>query len=412
MRGAETVIRTALLGAGSRGIAMLRHSLTLPGVRFTAVCDIDESRATRAQKIVEDATGRRPESYTRGSEDWKRMVDSGGVDAVLIMTPQQQHGLQAVYAMKAGKHVASETPPIYTIEEAWELVETKEKTGRRYMLLENYPYARTRMMILNMAHRGAFGDVTYGEASYIHDTRNLAYEKDGSLSWRGRIAKTVRGDVYPTHALGPVSLWMGIHRGDCFASLTSVDSDTRGLQSYAREHFGTSHPAAQPGFFSKRDCTITLLKSVNGKLAILRYDSGSPRPAMGWESLQGTKGSYDGSPSAELIYLEGRSPPDKWEPLDQYRAEYEHPFWKQHGSDAAKTGHGGGDFFVMREFFRALAEDREPPIDVYDAATWGSVISLSAKSIAERKTVEIPDYTRGKWKERRFTGFGIQEKPL
>ena len=152
---------------------------------------------------------------------------------------------------------------------------------------------------------------------------------------------------------------------------------------------------------------MTLLKSVNEKLIVVRYDSGSPRPTMGWESLQGTKGAYDGSPSAELLYLEGRSPKDRWEPIEKYRAEYEHPFWKQDGTAATSAGHGGGDFFVMREFFKAIAEDREPPIDVYDAVTWGSVIALSARSIAEGRTVEIPDYTRGKWKDRKLTGFGM-----
>lgn len=406
---ADKNIRVAVLGTGSRGTTMMRHSLGLPGVTVTAVCDISEARATQAQNIVEKATGNRPAPYTRGPEDYRRMLERQDVDVVLIMTYQDQHAAQAIHAMQAGKHVGSETPSAYTIDECWALVDAKEKTGRRYMLLENYPYARTRMMVLNMAHRGVMGEITYGESSYIHDTRELLFQKDGTLSWRGEIAKKHRGDVYPTHALGPVSLWMGMNRGDRLATMVSMDTGTKNVEDLARESFGKSHPAAQPGFFQKHDATITMLRSANEKLIVLRYDPGSNRPAGGWEQLQGTRGAYDGSPATELLYLQGRSANHRWEPVDKYREEFDHPYWKKDGTLAMSAGHGGGDYFVMREFYRAIAEDREPPIDVYDGASWSAILPLSGQSIREgNKSFEIPDFTRGRWKERKLTGFGIE----
>ena len=33
----------------------------------------------------------------------------------------------------------------------------------------------------------------------------------------------------------------------------------------------------------------------------------------------------------------------------------------------ARSGHGGGDYFVARDFVRAILDDRDPPIDVYRA---------------------------------------------
>jgi predicted dehydrogenase len=405
-------LRVAVLGTGSRGMDLIRISTKLPGVRISAVCDVSEERATKAQQFVEDATGERPAPFTRGPDDYKRMLDRADIDVALILTPQNQHAAQSIYAMNAGKHVGSETPVAYTLEECWALVEAKEKTGRRFMLLENYPWSRTRMMVLNMAWSGAFGETTYGEGSYIHDTRYLAYEKDGSLSWRGEIARTYRGDVYPTHGLGPVSLWMGINRGDRYVTMLSMDTGTRGLQSYAREKWGSDHPAARPGFFQKGDTTITLLRSANEKMVALRYESASTRPFGGWESLNGTKGAYDGSPSGEMLYLHGRSPNERWEPLAKYRDEFDHPFWKQDGETASSSGHGGGDYFVMREFYRAIAEDREPPIDVYDGVTWSAILPLSGQSIRQgNKALEMPDFTRGRWKDRKPAGFGTGRLP-
>ncbi|MCC6862117.1 MAG: Gfo/Idh/MocA family oxidoreductase [Bryobacterales bacterium] len=406
--GYATPVRVGLIGAGARGTYLLRESLAMPGVSFTAIAEIREDRARRAAGMVKEAKGGEPALYTRGPEDYRRLLERSDLDAVLIMTPQNQHGRQAIAALRAGKHVGSETPPAYTLDECWQLVETREKTGRHYMLLENYPYARPRLMILHMAHRGAFGEVTYGESSYIHDTRELSYEADGSLSWRGEIAHRHRGDVYPTHALAPVSLWMGINRGDRLASMVSMDNGTRGLQAYARERFGADHPAAREGFFAKRDTTITLLRTARERVIVLRYDNGTPRPAGGWEQLQGTRGAYDGSPGAQLVYLHGRSRDHAWEPLEKYRTEFEHPFWREQASAAARAGHGGGDYFVLREFYEALAEDREPAIDVYDAASWSAVLPLSGESIrAGNRSFEIPDFTRGRWKSRKLEHFGI-----
>jgi hypothetical protein len=137
-------------------------------------------------------------------------------------------------------------------------------------------------------------------------------------------------------------------------------------------------------------------------MVALRYESASTRPFGGWESLNGTKGAYDGSPSGEMLYLHGRSPNERWEPLTKYRDEFDHPFWKRDGETASGTGHGGGDYFVLREFYRAVAEDREPLIDVYDGATWSAILPLSGQSIREgNKSLGMPDFTRGRWKARK-----------
>ncbi len=41
-------------------------------------------------------------------------------------------------------------------------------------------------------------------------------------------------------------------------------------------------------------------------------------------------------------------------------------------------------------------------MDVYDAAAWSAISPLSEESIANgSKPVDIPDFTRGKWKTRK-----------
>ena len=57
------------------------------------------------------------------------------------------------------------------------------------------------------------------------------------------------------------------------------------------------------------------------------------------------------------------------------------------------------DFFVFRAFIESMKRDLDPPLDVYDAASWSVISPLSEISIKRNSTsVKIPDFTRGKWK--------------
>jgi hypothetical protein len=60
-----------------------------------------------------------------------------------------------------------------------------------------------------------------------------------------------------------------------------------------------------------------------------------------------------------------------------------------------KAGHGGGDFFVAREFLSCIREGRRPVFDVYFATTMASAAILSHRSILEGgKPYDIPDFRK------------------
>ena len=57
------------------------------------------------------------------------------------------------------------------------------------------------------------------------------------------------------------------------------------------------------------------------------------------------------------------------------------------------------DFFIVRALVESLKRDVPPPIDVYDAVSMSVVRPLSEQSIANGSApVQVPDFTRGKWK--------------
>ena len=279
--------------------------------------------------------------------------------------------------------------------------EAVEETGRLYMLAENYCYHRSAMMVLNMVKQGVFGDLTYAECGYVHDCRAINFKSDGSLTWRGELARDNIGNLYPTHPLGPVARWMGINRTDRLVSLVSMTTRQASIERYAAMRFGEDSPPARVRF-SVGDSTSTLIRTANGAVIELRYDTASarPHPTTTYFALQGLKASYESR--GEKIWIEGASKGLTWEPLSEYADKYEHPVWTTAQKGAAGTGHGGIDVLEVREFIKAVREGGPSPIDVYDAVTWSSIIPLSAASIrGGGKAVDIPDFTRGKWKKRR-----------
>ncbi|MBN2293348.1 MAG: Gfo/Idh/MocA family oxidoreductase [Pirellulales bacterium] len=393
--------RMAVVGTGNRGRYLLSLALRDKNVEVPALCDIREPNLKQAQDIVAEARGKQPEGYLKGPKDYLRMLNRDDLDAIIIGTGMQLHAPVAIAAMKAGKHVLSEVSGAITVDECWGLVRTVQETGKIYMLSENCSYWPEVMMVQNMVDRGVFGELTYAECGYVHDCRFLMFTPDGNLTWRGEMGRDWPGNNYPTHSLGPVADWFGVNRGDRLVSLvTSATGGNPALMDYIDKHLPKDCPARKIKF-KANDSSTTLIKTANGGLIDLRFDIHSPRPTAGpYYALQGVKASYD-STLGEMVWIEGRTKGHKWEPIANYKKEFEHPLWTKLIDKARGTGHGGGDFFVIHQFIEAV-EKGVSPIDVYDSATWSSIMELSARSLAEGSSVvEIPDFTEGKWKIRK-----------
>lgn len=396
----ERPVRIGFVGVGSRGIGMLKVALSLEGVEVPAVCDIVEERVAKAQRVVEAAGQPKPMGFT-GPKDYLKVAELNNLDAVFTATPWKLHTPVMVAAMKGGKYGGTEMPACDGYDEAWELVETAEQTGMHCMLMENYTYMRNVQMVLNMVQQGVFGKLTHCETGYQHDVRYATIGDQGQLLWRAheRFLNNT-GNRYPTHAIGPVAQWIDINRGNRFEYLVSMSSRSLGLNHYVSKKFGSDHPNAKLNY-KAGDVNTTLIQTQDGITVTLYYDSLSPRPADFIYRIQGTKGIYSGT--LNKIYLEDSSPKsDQWEEIGKYTDQYDHPLWKEFGDIAESTGHGGSDYFCMRDFVLAIRNRTEVSIDVYDAATWSIITKLTEESVLNKsRPVDFPDFTRGKWQTRK-----------
>ena len=96
------------------------------------------------------------------------------------------------------------------------------------------------------------------------------------------------------------------------------------------------------------------------------------------------------------------------EKFKELRKKYRHPLWKRVGQ-AAKTvgGHGGMDFVMDLRWIYCLQNGLPLDMDVYDLASWSSIVPCSAESDRRGgEPVEIPDFTRGGWRTARPVTIG------
>jgi predicted dehydrogenase len=410
--GGKDNVRLGIIGTGMRGQWVLWLAAKYDNVEIPAICDIDDEMVESALKILKDAGKPTPKVYKKGGEDFRNMLAKEDIDAVYIATPWEWHHRMSIAAMENGIHVGTEVPAALTVDDCWDLVNISERTGKHCMIMENVCYRRDVMAVLNMVRQGLFGELLHCQGGYQHDLRHVKFN-DGKQpygggvefgkkgysesEWRTQHSVERNGDLYPTHGLGPVSTMLDINRGNRMVHLTSTASQARGLHKYIVDKGGVDHPNANIKF-NLGDVVTTVIKCANGQTIMLSHDTNSPRPYSLNFRVQGTEGIWLRDNSS--IYIEGRSPDEHWWESDEaYLKEYDHPLWKRFENEAAGSGHGGMDFFIVRAFIESVREGINPPIDVYDAVSMSVICPLSEESIANNSaSVEIPDFTRGKWK--------------
>ncbi len=399
-------VRVGFVGVGGRGTDLLQVLLNVEGAEIKAVCDLQEDRVKRAQQLVTRAGGAQPEGYSKGETDYQNLCSRNDLDLVINATPWQKHNAINVFALNAGKHVATEVPAALTVAECWQQVEASEKNQKHCIILENYCYQRDVMLLVNMLRQGLFGEVMHAEGGYQKDARyyDIQFDAKGDLTWQGQFRKGQKGNMYPTHDIGPIAHWLDINRGDRFEYLVSMGSNAYSFNDYGKENLGPDHFLTKTKF-DMSDINVSLIHTAKGRTIYLIFDTLLSRPEpRNVYRLLGTKGIYDRTTGN--LYAEGVSKTiDKkhgvgqWDSLDKLYDRYEHPLWKALGEKAGSSGHGGGDFMMLYRLIKSFQTGSPPDINVYDAATWSAIIELSDQSARNKsKPVEFPDFTRGKWK--------------
>ena len=149
-------------------------------------------------------------------------------------------------------------------------------------------------MLLRLCREGVFGELLHGEASYLHDLRwQLKELERGEGTWRLREHEIRNGNLYPTHGLGPVAQYLSINRGDRFARLVSLSSQSLGLQEFAAKDFPAGHPRRTANYVCG-DMNTSIIKTARGRTIVVQHDTTNARPYSRTNLIQGTRGLFAG----------------------------------------------------------------------------------------------------------------------
>lgn len=386
-------VKLGVIGLGGRGIFHAAQDSEMSNVKIVAVCDLYEDRVATAQRKIQERANYTPLGYT----DYHELLKNPEIEAVMITTSWTTHIKIACDALRAGKHAAVEVCGANSIGEIWEIVHLVEQTGLKCMFLENCNYDRLEMMTLNMVKKGLFGEVLHCRGAYSHDLRGEITHGLDNIHYRYNNYRHRNGELYPTHALGPIAKILKINRGNRFLTISSTATKSVGLALYAEASFAPDHPARANKEWTEGDVVTSVIKCAHGETIILNHDTTLPHPYSRNFYVQGTKGVV--SEDKHGLFLEGISPAETWENVDPYYEKYEHPLWKYFEQSGIKAqGHGGMDWMVDSAYFDCILNDTPSPIDVYDLAAWMAITVLSEESIAMGGApVAFPDFTSGRW---------------
>ncbi|MDD4055627.1 MAG: Gfo/Idh/MocA family oxidoreductase [Bacteroides sp.] len=401
-----STVRVGFIGLGMRGPGAVSRFTHIPGTEIVALCDLSEEQVEKSQKMLEEAGLPRATGYYGDTDAWKELCDRDDLDLVYIATDWKNHAKMGVYAMEKGKHVAIEVPAAMTLEEIWSLINTSEKTRKHCMQLENCVYDFFELTTLNMAQQGLFGELLHVEGAYIHNLEDFwsAYWNN----WRLDYNKNHRGDVYPTHGMGPACQLLDIHRGDKMNYLVSMDTESINGKKNAKVMYGK-----EVDEFKNGDHTLTLIKTEKGKTIHIQHNVMTPRPYSRMYQLTGTTGFANKYPVEGYVIESGSVNKDiipDHENLNSHgfvseemkkilMQEYKHPIHRELEEKAKEVGgHGGMDFIMDYRMIYCLQNGLPLDMDVYDLAEWCCLAPLTAISLENNSApVEIPDFTRGGW---------------
>tara|TARA_B100001540_G_scaffold130125_2_gene115961 strand:+ start:2016 stop:3404 length:1389 start_codon:yes stop_codon:yes gene_type:complete len=398
-------VRIGVIGLGNRGsvlIEMLQYLVNKQYAQIIAVSDITKEKTEKAKNTISKWQKASIYCYNKSEESWREMVKREDIDLVIIATPWRMHTPMSLFSMEKGKHVACEVPIAYTLEDCWKLIKTAETTRRHCIMIENCCYNQEELWILNMIQEGIFGDITHTEGAYLHDLRALLLDENYYQDqWRLKQHAIRNGNFYTTHALGPICHYLGIGRGDNFCHLTSMSSRELNLSLAAKQ---AKHKIQK---YKCGDINNTIIKTKKGKTILLQFDVHTGRPYSRINKIIGTNAMHEGYPSR--LYIDSKQPKSwghNWlnkKDYKKYRKKYQHPIIKKLEtiSQEFKQGHGGMDFIMIYRLIRCLNLGLPLDINIYDSVMWSAITPLSELSANNKsQTIDIPDFTNGKWKEK------------
>ena len=154
------------INIGAIGVGRISRTHDLPAIRkvpyarIIAVCDLDANRVEQGQALV---NGWYSVNSTKGYRDYHELLANKEIDAVVISTPDHQHAVLAVNAVRAGKDVYLQKPASLTISEGRIMADAVKASGRIFQIGSQQRSWVQFHRACELVRNGRVGDVKHVE---------------------------------------------------------------------------------------------------------------------------------------------------------------------------------------------------------------------------------------------------------
>jgi len=374
-------ISIGIVGVGRFGSGFVRLFRDHPLVDRLALCDIVPDRLAEVARRFEVT-----ETYPSLEE-----ICKSDLQALVIITQPWLHAPQAIQAMEAGKHVWSAVPVISLndgdemLDWCDKLIEACRKTGMHYMLAETSYYRPPAMYCRRRAAEGAFGHFALAEGWYLHDVDNPRsnLREVAKARWAGQWDMSKSGGVpmhYPTHSLGGFLSVMQCHVTEVSAlGYRMPDDDWYRPDTVSGNVFGNE---------------TALMRLSNGAAAVVREYRRIGHVGSEGFQLFGTEASFTEGPDGWHWVTKHQAEPLTVQQMrDRLPDEVAKAYGADTEGDSVYGGHGGSHAYLVHEFVDAVANDRMPAINAWQAVRYLAPGIVAHKSaLAGGKMMTVPDW--------------------
>jgi predicted dehydrogenase len=160
------------INVGAIGVGRISRGHDLPGIwkydhaRIIAVCDLDANRVDAAKTLVNGVyskkLGRTYDGVT-GYSNYHDLLANKDIDGVVISTPDHQHAILAVDAVRSNKDVYLQKPASLTIVEGRAMVNAVNKSGRILQIGSQQRSWKQFRRACELVRNGRIGDLKHVE---------------------------------------------------------------------------------------------------------------------------------------------------------------------------------------------------------------------------------------------------------
>lgn len=309
---------------------------------LAAICDVDEEKLREAgDKMGVEAR------YT----DYRELLRHPGLDAVIIVTPDQLHREMVEESLKVGLHVLCEKPLALLREDLNAIVAASRASDKKLMVGQICRFTPGFAKAKELIDAGELGDIYYVESEYAHDYQAILSEN----GWRSDPDRN------------------GVVGGGCHAVdlLRWVAGDPIEVTAYANHKMLPIVPYD--------DCTIAILRFENDVIGKVFVSTGCKRAYTMRSSFYGTKGT---------VVCDNTSPS-----ITFYKSREENPAeLEEREIEVDIANHN--TFGEFRAFADAILNDKPVPTDALQGAKTIAACMAIVNSANERRTI-APDYNFG-----------------